>query len=156
MAALLSMAVLMGWQAIFPPPPLVEPEATEEAGLASSTDEAAPGRDAASSPLAGSANQDVTAGESVSVSAPDVPAVVADPINGSPGQQVELTTESWRAVFDSTGARLVSLTLLDRRRSSGDAIELVRRREDAQAYPFSIVDSGGQRLALDQAHFAVQ
>ena len=157
MAALLSLVVLMGWQALFPPPPPVEPAPQDEA-TALSTPRASEASAAAetaarsatttpasesTSALGGDAAAEITAAEPV------------EPIVGSAGAQAELETERWHAVFDATGARLISMKLLERRTADGNPVELVRRRESSQPFPFSIVDRTGAPLAVDATPFAI-
>lgn len=156
-AGLLSLAVLMAWQMIFPPPVPVEPAPVEEAVLPSTADGV--GAMSADSAADGRGVLDERAEESNQVLIEDaaedaVPAL--PPISGPPGQQVVLETERWSARFDSTGARLVSMELLTRRDAVGEQVELVRQRDESAAFPFSLVDDLGLPLALDRAPFAVE
>ncbi len=156
MAALLSLAVLMGWQALFPPPPLVEPAPEVEAAGFDSL------RGGAQSTPSGTAGATVTEAGAASgpvASQAETPAAEAaeilDPIVGSAGARAELATDRWHAVFDATGARLISMTLLKRHGADGSPVELVRPRESNQPYPFSTVDRSGLPLALDSVPFAI-
>ena len=163
MAALLSLAVLIGWQMLFPPPPIADAPPTQGVDVASQIEVGArdvqggvgAGADAAGPGSAATTTQTVeqTAGESES---PVEPLVIEEPTAGTPGKRVELSTESWRAVFDTTGARLVSMSLLERHGVDGKPVELVRHRGPGQPQPFSIVDRGGFPGELDTSAFAIE
>lgn len=166
LAGLLSLAVLMAWQTIFPPPVPVDPAPVEDPAGLSPIDGTDPVNGAAateSSPTAPAETGEAGAGASANQTGAEAPEPIAEaiapalpPITGDPGQQVLLETERWRARFDSTGARLVSMELLTRKDAAGEQVELVRHRGANAAFPFSLVDGQGMPLALDRAHFAVE
>lgn len=162
LAGLLSLAVLMAWQMIFPPPAPVEPAGAEQVARdlsaeapsrTSAADTSSPGRDDSESTeiAAPPPNPTVDEQEPVETATSTLP-----PIAGMPGQEAVLETDLWRARFDSTGARLVSMQLLTRKDAAGEPVDLVRRREAGSAFPFSLVDATGQPLALDEAPFQME
>ena len=163
LAGLLSLAVLMAWQTIFPPPVPVEPAPVEDITSLTPADGTVP----ASGAGASDASLESVAASGETGGGPSEPAAESSPellasepplpaITGEPGQRVTLETERWTARFDSTGARLVSMELLTRKDAAGEHVELVRQRDDGAAFPFSLVDDQGVPLALDRAHYAVE
>ncbi len=145
MAALLSLGVLMAWQAIFPPSPPVEQAPSIAVG---------DGQQAETDPL-GVAAQGTSEGALDAAEPETEQMVTAERVDGPLGVSSTLQTENWSATIDSTGGRVVSMRLLQRRTQNGEAVELVRRRAADQPSPFSFVDQIGHPLPLDSVGFAV-
>jgi YidC/Oxa1 family membrane protein insertase len=146
-AALLSMAVLVLWQVLFPPPrPAPRPPAPAVEATDAGAAEAAPAGGAAAAPAAPGAS---AAPAAAPPEAP-LPAVAAEA-----EAPTVVETETIRAEFTNRGAQLVSLVARGRFRERGEPLELVQRRADSP-YPFALVDAEGRPLALSRALFHVE
>lgn len=152
-AALLSMAVLVLWQVLFPPPrpaprPAPAAEASEEA-----TDSAA----ASARPAPGAAESPPAAAAAAAAGAADAaaPAAALPPVADESESRTVVESETMRAEFTNRGAQLVSLVLQGRRGERGEPLELVQRRTDSP-YPFALIDDAGRPLAVQQALFRLE
>ena len=144
-AVLLSLAVLILWQYIFPtkPPARVPPPspATVETA-ASPTPSTAPAP--AATPGAGATPQ----------AAP--PSISAEPpVGGEKEERVVLENERTRAELSNRGAQLVSFILKQHKGADGKPLELVRARSGG-FYPFGLVGRDLAALPIDDALFAVE
>ena len=141
-AAALSMAVLFGWQLIFPPPPPAERPAPAVAATA-----AAPAPDAANATPART--------EAAPAAAPAPAEAVAEPpIEAAAEERVKLENDHLVAEFSNRGAVLVSLGVRPNGRS-GERLELVAPRGKG-AWPFSLAGRDGKPLPANEALFAVE
>lgn len=151
-AVLLSLAVLIGWQYLFPAPqPGPAPVAEQPAGFegeagapstggpGSSTD---PGRDAA-------------AGEGADTAAAEAaPEESYEPVSASREEEVVIETDLYRAVLTNRGGQLVSFVLGAHESHDGRPVDLVRSRAEGP-YPYAFVDRSGEPLPLNSQLFAV-
>ncbi len=155
LAALLSVAVLLVWQFVFPPPkPTPRPAASPEAASS-----AAPQGSAATA--GGSTEATKTAAEgapaaSAPAAQPEADAAALTPVSGQAEEHVVLENDLLRAEFSSRGAQLVSLVLKGKTAEEGRPLELVQQRAPGAPYPFALVDEDGGSTALDTALFAVE
>ena len=147
LAALLSMAVLLVWQKLFPPPAVVAPESQSAPQEFGGT--ATPSAPAAEPLPAVETSSEREVDGSVD-SAPAMPPVAAES-----EQTVALENERMRAVWSNRGAQLVSLELNAHPTDGGGSVDLVRRRSSG-AYPFGLVDGSGAGAPLNDALFAVE
>ncbi|MEO1365555.1 MAG: membrane protein insertase YidC [Acidobacteriota bacterium] len=156
LAALLSVAILVVWQVIFPPPPPVNDqdqpiELQEGVGV----EELVQGSDPA--PLDVSApSQDEAAPDDRPDDETSTPAAVAEPeplvpVVASTETEVVIETDLLRAVFSNKGAQLLSYRIKSQVDGEGEPLELVRRR-GSDLYPFSLV-YGDKGSALNSALF---
>ena len=150
LAVVLSLAVLLAWNYIFPPPkPPAEPiaETPIEAGadpLAPSTPTTDTAVEAAPQSPASASGEPTTA---------EPPAI--QPVAAAGEETVILEGETTRVELTNRGARLVSFVLLDHVGADGRPLDLVRHRDNGP-YPFSLTDGTGARSPLDDALFAVR
>lgn len=148
-AVLLSLAVLIGWQYLFPPPeraPLPAPAAVEEVAVGASATAPAPGAPPR------------TAGEGTAAEDPSGTAVAEEtyePISAGAEEEVVVETDLYRAVFTNRGGQLLSFVLGDHESRGGGAVDLVRGRSQGP-YPFAFVDPSGRPLPLNEQLFAVE
>ncbi len=143
-AALLSLAVLLAWQALFPPVP---PPGTPEAVKAERAVEPAPERPEGAPPAA-----DATAVEA----APEEEASETfEPLAAEREERVVVTGPGYQAVFTNRGAQLLSFELAEHRNASGGPVDLVRARERGP-YPFAVVGADGSASPLNEVLFAVE
>lgn len=141
-AAVLSMAVLFGWQLIFPPP---EPARPPLAGVTAETTTApeAP-------PSSGDAAASATTSPAVS---PEPAAPQGVPLAAAEERRETLANEHLRAVFSNRGAVLISLEASAPGKKN-EWLELVAPRR-ASPYPFSLVASEGAAAGENGALFTV-
>lgn len=140
LAALLSLAIIVGWQFLVPPPkPAVAPPVTEVADEPVAAPEPAP------------------AATPATLEAPPAAPEPSDlPPQGAAGEErVVLESGEARAEFSNRGGDLVSFTLKRYLGHDGEALDLVRRRE-APPYFFSFADGEGAPLPLAAELFAVE
>ena len=141
-AALLSLGVLLLWQALFAPPPPVERAPVE----ISSAEQAADGG------TIGEPSSAVPVSSGQTAPAPPPPAVVAR-VEAAAEQREVIESGNATLEFTNRGAQLLSFEL--RRLNGGEPVELVRRRDIGQPYPFAF--RGSQRgSALNDALFVVE
>ena len=146
LAAVLSFAVVVGWQLLFPvepPPRPPAPSAVEQ-----------PGRPAAAE-----------AGKSTSLPRAESPAPVeteaaaapldATPISAPGEQQTLVETREARARFTNRGAQLLSFQLKAHTSAAGEPLDLVRGRREG-LHPFALTAPDGTPLALNEALFAAE
>jgi YidC/Oxa1 family membrane protein insertase len=144
-AVLLSLAVLIGWQFLFPTPerpmppaePVAETPAAEAPALPPAGETAAAGEP---EPAAGLE----TGGEEP-----------VEPVAADREREVVVDAEHYRAVLSNRGGQLVAFVLKDHKSRDGELLDLVRRREGGP-YPFAFVDAAGEPLALNDQLFAVE
>lgn len=141
-AAVLSVAILLVWQALFPPPKPMP--------------QAPPASVATSSPAA-----PVTPGAAPSPAPAPAAAPAADatadaaPIVATAPEQVVLENDLVRAEFSNRGAQLVSLQLKEKSAEDGSPLELVQRRL-ATPHPFALMTPEGAAHPLDAALFTIE
>ncbi len=149
LATLLSVAILILWQQLFPPPePLPRPvePVTERGPVPAGPDQtAAEPRPAAPAPASAGAVEEAPAEARPS----------AEAIEASSEERVTLEDDSFEAVFTNRGGSLVSLRLKDHRAASGDPVDFVRQREGFPL-PLAITSRRGDADPLDGALFAVE
>lgn len=141
LAAVLSLGVLLLWQALFAPPPPVE-RAPVESGLVDREVDAG---------TAGEPSSAVPAPIGQTAATPP-PSPVVQRVEAAAEQRVVLESGNATLEFTNRGAQLLSFEL--RRPDGGEPVELVRQRERGQPYPFAF--QGPQRVSpLNEALFAV-
>jgi len=153
LAAVLSMAVLFGWQLLFPPP-----EPTEDRAVPVATSpEPAPPATTQEEPVVAAPRDDEdeepaveTAGESGSE-----PAESSPPIEAAHVERVVLENAENRVELTNRGAELVSFELTSHLAADGGAVDLVRRRDDGP-FLFAFGDDELEPLPLAQALFEVE
>jgi len=140
LAALLSLGVLLLWSTfVAPPPPPVDPAPVDVPSVES--DAAAPIREASSQPAPGRLLQPAAASRNV------------EPVEAALEQLVAIESGNARIEFTNRGAQLLSFELL--RPDGGEPVELVRRRERSQPYPFALFGPQ-QGSPLNDALFLVE
>ncbi len=144
-AALLSLAVLLAWQALFPPEPPPESPAAVEPSRAA---EAEPERPGAPAPPPAAEAQEAG------------PAEVAEeetfePLAARGEERVAVEGPGFQAELSNRGAQLLSFRLTEHRNAAGGPVDLVRERERGP-YPFALVAADGTASALNEALFAVE
>jgi len=164
LAALLSLAVLVLWQFIFPPPkPPSKPAATE---TAPSSAKAVPGKEA---PATGSGEAASTGGQATigetTATAPHKAAAKPAPAKpeaaipaGTAAAKEErpvIETSKFRAELSNRGAELLSYVLKGQTDAKGNPVDLVRRRERGP-YPFALTTGAGGASPLNSALFSVE
>lgn len=151
LAALLSLAVLVIWQWLFPPPEpaeRTEPLGVEStAGTVESTAASAPPPAATESAAAGAPGVEGSTAENGAAQEPPIVAAVE--------QTVRLETERFAAELTNRGGQLRSFVLKDQRRSDGELVDLVRHRPPEAPLPFAFVTPDGERLAVNDELFEV-
>ncbi|HSM52474.1 MAG TPA: membrane protein insertase YidC [Thermoanaerobaculia bacterium] len=152
-AALLSLAVLLGWQALFPPPerPGVEAPAPSAAAPAPGSGSLPAEGGAAAPPSAGAATASPGAAPPAGLSAE----AIAEPIAAEREREYAVETGALTAVFTNRGAELRSLRLKSDLEGLADGIELVQGRDEGP-YPFAFATAGGGLSPLAAALFAVE
>ncbi len=152
-AALLSMAVLIVWQKLFPPPTAVAPAPAETQTVEaepvvepSMTDSAATSSEATAPSTAEA--------EEVSAAAEET-AIELEEIAAAAETTVILETDAVRAEWSNQGAKLIHLELKDHPANGGGTVDLVRKRVQNLA-AFSLLDESGQPSPLNEALFAVE
>lgn len=160
LAALLSLIVLFGWQALFPPQ---QAEAPVEPADGSAPEPAADG-EAVDRPAATASvdSQPATepGTEPAQASATDpteaVPASKGfEPRSGDRQQVVVLGNGTERVEFSNRGGVLEHYVLLDRVEAGGGELDLVKRREGGLR-DFALVDTTGEPLAVNDKLFEVE
>jgi YidC/Oxa1 family membrane protein insertase len=136
LALVLSFAVLVGWQILFPPPPPPEQPAAQSEPTAQ-----APGRTDAPNPAPAPSS--------------DPPALEVQPLVAAQGDQdVVVENEMIRAVFSNRGAVLKSWRLKHYNDPSGQPLDLIPDDVPNAARPFGVVlDDAAATAALAQAPF---
>ncbi len=139
LVAALSLAILFGWQLLFPPPeppaPVAPPAPVRTQGPATAAPEAA-SPPAAPEPLA--------------------PGLApANPVSAGSETRVVVETEELRAEFTNRGAQLVSYRLKGSAGDGPNGLELVAARREGP-YPFALVGPDGSPLALNDALFVAE
>ena len=141
LAAVLSLGVLLLWQALFAPPPPVE-RTPVEAGRADGEVDGG---------TAGEPSSAVPAPTGQTAATPP-PSPVVQRVEAPAEQRVVLESGNATLEFTNRGAQLLSFEL--RRPDGGEPVELVRSRERGQPYPFAF--QGSQRASpLNEALFVV-
>ncbi len=164
LAALLSLAVLVLWQFIFPPAkPPVKPKAKAETAASASTPKSeteSQGATSTSTPSAGQGTIGETEGakkpQPEAKPAPAAPKAVAIPA-GTAAQNEErpvVETSTYRAELTNRGAELLSYVIKSQTDAKGNPVDLVRRRETGP-YPFALTTGAGAASPLNSALFTV-
>lgn len=163
-AALLSLAVLIGWQMAFPPPePPPRPVATEEAAVTEATgDEGAAQRRSRREAEAESEAAEAEPATEPTAAPPTAEPPTAEPvapareaIEASSEEAIVVEENGVRATFTNRGAQLVSWELLEHQDSEGGNVDIVRRREDGP-YFFGLTTSGDRPSPINQRLFVHQ
>ncbi|HEX9669891.1 MAG TPA: hypothetical protein VGC93_10455, partial [Thermoanaerobaculia bacterium] len=116
-AFLLSMAVYLGWMALFPPPPPPGTGGQPDAGEAAPAAPAEP--QPATQPPAATTGVETTAAPA-EAAAPEgapsqEPAEPLPPVAAAREERVVVETDAFRAIFTNRGAQLLSLVLKEHR-----------------------------------------
>ncbi len=141
LAALLSLAVIMVWQMLFPPPPPVSRSAEVQEAPAESVPE-----------VEGAAPV-TTAPGVVSLDSEPAPESQGPPVAAVSEERIELETAHAQIVFSNRGAQLLSFRLKDYLDDDGEPLELVRDRGPESPYPFALFSAAGEPLPLNEALF---
>ncbi len=146
-AALLSLAVLLAWQALFPPePPPGSPEAVEPARAV----EGAPAPPSGAPPTT-----PAEAAESAETAEAAEPLEPVEPLAAEREERVVVDGPGYRVIFTNRGAQILSFELAEHRNAAGGPVDLVRARERGP-YPFALVAEDGAPSPLAEALFAVE
>jgi len=152
LAAVLSMAVLFGWQLLFPPP-----EPTEDRALpVATTPEPAPPAETEGERVAAARDEDEE--EPAAERAGDAgsePVGSAPPIEAAHVERVVLENAENRVELTNRGAELVSFELTSHLAADGGAVDLVRRRDDGP-FLFAFGDDELEPLPVAEALFEVE
>ena len=151
LATLLSVAVLILWQQLFPAP---EPAPRPAAPAAEPQAEPAPGEAVATPPA------EVSPAPAAAAPAEEPPLAAAPPpvteqIAATSEERVTLEAEAFEAVFTNRGGSLLSLRLKNHLAPSGEAVDLVRKRRD-YPLPLAITDRRGGTDPLNDVLFVVR
>ncbi len=155
-AALLSLAVLILWQVLFPPPePPVPPapagieEATDEPIVAEEVETlAAPRREDPEEPAEAVTEEGVD----------EVAAVDSAPrelIEAAGEETLVVEGDGVRATFSNRGAQLISYELLEHDSAAGGLVDLVRRRDNG-VYPFGLTGGRDEASPLNERLFTAE
>lgn len=149
LALVLSFGILALWMYFFPTvPPAPPPAATGGPAAESPAQppiEAEPGDSSGIPPEAAPSEPAVAAG----------PAAPRELIEADRERTVVVDTPRFRAELSNRGAHFVSFELKEHTSQGGGAVDLVRHRENGP-FPFSLVDSALDPLAIDDALFTVE
>jgi YidC/Oxa1 family membrane protein insertase len=152
-ATLLSVAVLILWQQLFPPPePPSRPAGTAVDTPAEAPTETAPPRRDVAPSVAPDSERVPELPEATETAEATPP---SEPIEASTEERVTLEDEDLEAVFTNRGGRLVSLWLKSHAAASGEPVDLVRQRQ-GYPLPLAITDGRGEGSPLDGALFEVE
>jgi YidC/Oxa1 family membrane protein insertase len=143
LAVLLSVAILIAWQFLFPPPPAPPPDRMAEEPVA------------APSPAPAAPAETEAAAQAPGTAAGPAPPELAVAVSAAAEERVTVETGEFRATFTNRGAQLLSFELLEHREGGGGPVDLVRSRH-SPPHPFALVGAGGEPLGLNQALFAVE
>jgi YidC/Oxa1 family membrane protein insertase len=151
-AVLLSLAVLILWQYLFPAKPKPRlPTQTEAGSTAAAKTLTTPAGTPIPAPGAAAAPAGTAGTTGTTLGAPvQGPAVVAER-----EERVVIESERARAELSNRGAQLVSFALKQDRTADGHALELIRTRSGG-IYPFGLVGADLAPLPVDGALFAVE
>ncbi|REJ81529.1 MAG: membrane protein insertase YidC [Acidobacteria bacterium] len=162
-AAVLSLAVLVLWQWVFPPAPPVDLEGVAVDGVASPAGDAASERSPQGAARAGRetgspdpGSTPEATGELVGGESQEEPTRPVEPVSASAEEEVTLATERWEARFSNRGAVLTSFVLKARLGADGEPLQLVRQRQPGDPSPFALVDDSGEALAVADALFVAE
>ena len=158
LAVALSLAVLIGWQMLFPtePPP---PSKSSPLPPTSQQDDSG---DLARTETSGFGETGETRQGDLSPAAaeselgdPQAEASAVEAVQAEREAQFVVERGSNRAVFSNRGAQLVSFELQDHPGSAGGVVDLVRRRNDG-VFPFAITDPAGRPGPLTDVLFVAE
>jgi YidC/Oxa1 family membrane protein insertase len=139
-AFLLSLAVILIWYSLFPPPkPAPAPAPPERAAPSAPVGEGGAGGEAPR--------------RSAPAEAPPLPP--AEPVAAAAEERVVLEHGRSRAVLTNRGAQLVSLQVPEKAAPESGLLEMVRRRAGG-LYPYALTTRGLAAHPLDGALFAVE
>jgi YidC/Oxa1 family membrane protein insertase len=149
LAVALSMAVLLAWGALFPPPEPTSPTDSSQAAPEAVAPARVEREAAEPSPAA-------TLGEVPE----ELPQPAPEPL---PEQRIEAASEElavvendrFRARFTNRGAQLLSFELKEHRNAAGEWVDLVRARTSGP-YPLGLVNGSGRPLALNEDLFLLE
>ncbi|HEX8619566.1 MAG TPA: membrane protein insertase YidC [Thermoanaerobaculia bacterium] len=155
LAIVISIAVLIGWNAIAPKifPELVR-KPVPRASATATTATTPPGT--AAPPVSATAVTDTSAAPSP-VPAQIIAAASAAPVAAAAVQRTVVDTPEYRAVLSNRGAQLVSFQLKNyKQKRSEQLVDLVKAREPHRTeYPFAIVPRDADLQRLNRALYAV-
>ncbi|MEJ2085743.1 MAG: membrane protein insertase YidC, partial [Acidobacteriota bacterium] len=162
LAAALSLAVMVTWGYLFPPPepppqqtqtPLQDETGSQEAIAAAGGSE--PLTEPKTPSVEPEPEQDLgdSAADDIETTGPSVE--VEAPIEASREELKTVEGPDYKAILTNQGAQLLSYQLLDHTNADGGPVDLVRARADLP-YPFGIVDSVGNSSPLNEALFEPQ
>lgn len=155
-AAFLSALVLIVWNYIFPPVPVIEPEGgspVQEIGAMGDDVSSDPAPTPSDSPLGVASSDPPTSLESSQLETAEPLAL--EPIQATLEESVVLENDIVRAEFSNRGAQLLSLRLKNETNAEGGQIEMIRRR-GRDPYPFALVRDGEKIHRLNKALFQTQ
>jgi YidC/Oxa1 family membrane protein insertase len=159
-AALLSLAVLIGWQMAFPPPE--PPEAPAAPIFEGERMEPEPEREleGTSRPFgeAETLASDEPASDEPEAEAPgaeDPDSEIQDGVEASYEEEIVVEVNGSRATFSNRGAQLISYQLLEHDSADGGPVDLVRNREEGP-YLFSLTGANDRPSPLNERLFVVE
>ncbi len=141
----ISLAILVGWQMLVPPPPPVEVPAPTEAPT-EALNEGPAGLPGGSSPSAADPGAETP---------PPSPSEELAPIAATGPARAVVETAAYRAELDNRGAQLVSFVLKEHLDSVGEPLDLVRQRTQGP-WPLGLVDGELAPHPLDEALFELE
>jgi YidC/Oxa1 family membrane protein insertase len=156
LAIVISIALLIGWNAIAPKLfPELARKPVPAASKTATTSTAAPAAPTATTSGAVAAPATETAGAASTPSVTSAPA--APPIAATAVQRTVVDTPAYRAVLSNRGAQLISFQLKNyKQKKSEQPVDLVKAREPHRTdYPFSIVPRDADLQRLNRALYAV-
>ncbi len=154
-AALLSLAVLILWQVVFPPPeppPLPEPMAVEEVVGESPAPAEDPPAETEIEQGAGESSEDSDEGPLEGETAEPV---ARELVEARGEERVVIERNGTRATFSNRGAQLTSFELLDHESLSGGHVDLVRRRDNG-VYLFGLTTGKDESSPFNDRLFVVE
>ena len=153
LAALLSLVVLFGWQALFPPPEPVE-EAPAQAEPVQAEQEITDSEPPVAESGETESNSEAPLAE-VDSEPTDTASQRFEPRAADRLETVVLTAGNQRAEFSNRGGVLEHFILTDHLESGGGELDLVRRREGGLRN-FALIDGSGKALPVNDSLFEVQ
>ncbi len=156
-AALLSLVVLFGWQALFPPTEPAEATLAQGEPVEGEPEQAEPANADSVPQVAGPIDAEPereTPLAEVDSAPTDTTRPQFEPRAAERPETVVLTAGNQRAEFSNRGAVLEHFILADHLESGGGELDLVRRREGGLRN-FALVDASGKPLPVNEGLFEV-
>ena len=155
-AALLSLAVLILWQVLFPPPEPPVPPAP--AGIEEATDEPIVAEEAEALAAPRREDPEEPAEAVIEEGVDEVAAVDSTPrelIEAAGEETLVVEGDGVRATFSNRGAQLISYELVEHDSAAGGLVDLVRRRDNG-VYPFGLTGGKDETSPLNERLFAAE